>query len=75
MTWNLGPLSVEGKEEKRVVPVPLAIDVGMEVGEVGPHLVIRLVTSTTGFNVFGSVADPEWVFFRIPDPNPIFLIA
>jgi hypothetical protein len=40
------------REEERVVPVPLAVDVGMEVGEVRPHLVICLVTSTTGLCLY-----------------------
>jgi hypothetical protein len=40
------------REEERVVPVPLAVDVGMEVGEVRPHLVVRLVTSTTGLYMY-----------------------
>ncbi len=40
------------REEERFVPVPLAVDVGMEVGEVRPHLVIRLVTSTTGLCLY-----------------------
>jgi hypothetical protein len=43
------------RAEERVVPVPLAVDVGMEVREVRPHLVICLVTDTTGLDVFGIV--------------------
>jgi hypothetical protein len=63
------------REEERVVPVPLAVDVGMEVGEVRPHLVIRLVTSTTGFYVFGTVLRIRNRVSRIPDPKIIFFIA
>jgi hypothetical protein len=63
------------REEERAVPVPLAVDVGMEVGEVRPHLVIRLVTSTTGLYVFGTVLRIRIQNRVFPDPKLIFLIA